>query len=168
MATTIRGRIYRILSDSHQEVPPYYGSTIRELKERWWEHKSLTNDTSSKQLMLFEDARIELVEEVICDSVEELHSREKWWICNNPCCNVKTPMRTEEELKSSQNAYHEAHKEEAKAYKKAYYEDHKDEIKASQKAYYEANKEEAKAYNASHKKERNAKQRERRAKKKLI
>jgi len=135
MASQLQGKVYRILSDLHPEVLPYYGSTINTLKERWGKHNRKGNNTSSKQIMVFDDARIELVEEVVCDSKEELLIREKWWIQNNPCCNKQTPIQSVEELRVYM-----------KTYNKSYQETHKEEIKASQKAKWELHKEK---YNAT-------------------
>jgi hypothetical protein len=99
MAEVFTGRIYRILSDSHPEVLPYYGSTKRKLYDRWNTHKSIHNRTVSKKLMIYDDVRIELVEEFVCDSKITLLQREKWYINNNPCCNDRFPIQTEEERK---------------------------------------------------------------------
>ena len=136
MAILIDGKIYRIVSDSHPEVLPYYGSTVKTLKKRFTNHKSPFNTSSSKQIMIFDDARIELVEELICETKEELRLREDWFVRNNPCCNERNPKY--DKNVANKNAYlktyYNLHKEEAKANQKVYRELHRDEINAKQKA----------------------------------
>lgn len=157
MTTPILGKIYRILSDSHPEVLPYYGSTTQTLKKIWGQHKCIKNNCASKQIMIYEDTRIELVEELLCESEEDLLVRKKWYIENNSCCNKNIPLLSEEE----RNAYN-------KTYNKAYIDSHKEKRNAYNKVYNELHKEEIKAYRQLHKEELNAKAREYYAKKKLI
>jgi len=153
MAEAITGRIYRIISDSHPEVLPYIGSTIRTLKDRWYQHKSPTNQTVSKHLMEFEDVRMELLEEIVCESLRTLHQREQWYIDNNECCNKinafgcdwkehKSYYEANKEAQLEYNkAYRKANKEVIKQQKKAYVETHKEAIKEYKKAYRKANRE---------------------------
>jgi hypothetical protein len=88
------GKIYKIYSPIHPEVPPYYGSTVQLLHKRFLEHKYRKKGTSNL-IICYEDALIELVEEVKCNNVEELLAREVWWITNNPCINKRNPIRPE-------------------------------------------------------------------------
>ena len=118
MAEAITGRIYRIISESHPEVLPYYGSTIQPLKKRWNGHKTSFNSTCSSQLMEFEDVRMELVEEFVCESITTLHQREQWYIDNHPCCNEKNAY-VGMDSKEYNKAYRQNHKEQLKAYDKA-------------------------------------------------
>ena len=113
----ITGRIYRIISDSHPEVLPYYGSTTRTLKLRWYSHRSKDNHTVSKQLMEFDDVRIELLEEFICESITALHQREQWYIDNHQCCNK---YNTTHNAREYLNQWNKDNKERKKAYNKAY------------------------------------------------
>jgi hypothetical protein len=117
MAEAITGRIYRIISDSHPECLPYYGSTIRTLKKRWSMHKSPGNKTCSKQLMGFDDVRMELLEELVCDSIRTLHTREQWYIDNNECCNKQNAVCDKKEYMKT---YNKAHQEQKKEYMKTY------------------------------------------------
>ena len=87
MTEETTGRIYLIRSDLHPELLPYYGSTIQTLKQRWGRHKSKSNNTASKELMGYSDVRIELVEELVCESIAILRKKEQWYIENNKCCN---------------------------------------------------------------------------------
>jgi len=128
MAEAITGRIYRILSESHPEVLPYYGSTIRTLKDRWSMHKSAGNKTCSKQLMGFDDVRMELLEEIVCDSIKTLHTREQWYIDNHPCCNNRNAVYDKKEYMKT---YNKAHQEQRKEYMKTYNETHREQQKAN-------------------------------------
>ena len=127
MAEAIQGRIYRIISESHPEVFPYYGSTIRPLKERWSKHKSPFNNTGSKQLMGFEDVRMELVEEFVCESITTLRQREQWYIDNHPCCNEKNAVGMD------RKEYRKANREHIKEYEKVNRE-HRNELKRIRRA----------------------------------
>ena len=116
MAEAITGRVYRIISDSHPEFLPYYGSTIKSLKDRWNNHKLSCNDTCSKQLMKFEDVRIELLEEFVCESITTLHQREQWYIDNHPCCNMRNAYGYDKE---NQKEYNKKKQRQYRAKKKA-------------------------------------------------
>ena len=73
------GKIYKIVSPSHPEIPPYFGSTCDTLSRRMSGHRKNFNankSTSSKSLMCFDDAVILLVEEFPCDNIEQLRARE--------------------------------------------------------------------------------------------
>jgi hypothetical protein len=73
------GKIYKIVSPSHPEVPPYFGSTTRHLSERMAGHRSCFKtgkNKSSQALMCFDDAIILLVETFPCDNKEQLEARE--------------------------------------------------------------------------------------------
>lgn len=93
----IIGRVYRLVSDSHPEVLPYYGSTVADLIVRFRCHKTTKHKCMSRTLVCYDDCRIELVEEYQCDTETELRMREGWWIANNPCCNKRVPGRTRHE-----------------------------------------------------------------------
>ena len=131
MAEAITGRIYRILSESHPECLPYYGSTIRTLKDRWSRHKSASNKTCSKQLMGFDDVRMELLEELVCDSIRTLHTREQWYIDNHPCCNQQNAVCDRKEY---QKAYNETHREQRNEYMKTYDKARREQRKEYKKA----------------------------------
>lgn len=73
------GKIYKIVSPSHPEIPPYFGSTVQRLSVRMGEHRKNFKQgkgNSSKALMCFPDAIILLVEEFPCENKEQLHARE--------------------------------------------------------------------------------------------
>ena len=159
MTEGITGRIYVIRSDSHPELLPYYGSTIQALYMRWSRHKSASNNTSSKELMRCPDVRIELVEELVCESIAILRKKEQWYIENNECCNklsASKPTDHREIVSAKHREYYKANKETILAQfkvnrdanretvlarHKAYREANRDAILAKKKAHYEANKE---------------------------
>jgi len=127
-----QGKIYCIRSSQTDDV--YYGSTCVSLRQRLREHKvAKTPNLTSKKILQFEDAYIELVEEFPCNNRKELNIREGLYIQNNPCVNKVVTGRGRQE---SVKAYYETHKEESKVYREA----HKAEIKAYLKAYREAKK----------------------------
>jgi len=75
--------------------------------------------------MEFEDVRMELLEELVCDSITTLHQREQWYIDNNECCNKKNAYGYDKENK----------KEYRKQYYKQYYKTHKDKLNEQNKQY---------------------------------
>jgi len=172
MAEAITGRIYRIISESHPECLPYYGSTTIKLTHRWNQHTSGYNICSSKQLMEFEDVRMELVEEFVCDSITTLRQREQWYIDNHPCCNMKNAYGLDKEnAKEYFKRYDESRKDQQQERLKKYYEENKEKLQKKQNQYYEDNGEErreyARQYKEANRERINEKNRQRYAKKKL-
>lgn len=142
MTEAITGRIYRIISDSHPEVLPYYGSTVLSLKKRWYNHKGHHHQCCSTLLMSFDYVRIELIEEFVCESITTLRQREQWYIDNNPCCNkYRVIGRDIESMKQKKKEWRESHKEELKEKDKKYRETNREERNKKKKEWYEANKE---------------------------
>ena len=125
------GKIYSIRS--HQTEKIYIGSTTQPLHKRFHQHKSL--NCSSKVIMKFDDAYIELVEMAPCANKIELQRREGEIIRTTVCVNKKIAGRTDAE-------YYEDHKEQTKQF----YEDNKEEIKQYQKQYEKTLTEEQKQY----------------------
>lgn len=126
---SINGKVYRIISPSTPDLLPYYGSTKQYyLSNRLARHRC--GGYSSKPIIDKGDAIIELVEEVVCETIEELRLREKWWIENNPCMNERIPIYTADE-----------YIEIAKNHRKNYYENNKEKLKENARAYRKENKE---------------------------
>ena len=126
---SIKGKIYRIISPSNPELPPYYGSTKQKyLSNRLARHRE--GGYSSKHIIDKGDAIIELVEEYSCESKQELLLREKWWIENNDCINLRFPIHTTTE-------YIELKKQQSKSY----YERNKEKMKEDARVYRANNKE---------------------------
>jgi len=139
------GRIYKLTVDGSNLV--YYGSTTQPLWRRMQLHRSQyqCNKTQCTSKELFEVGTpiITLVEKFPCNSKEELHSRERFYIENNPCVNKCIPGRTPEEYKHTENRketcvkYYQNNKD---RYHEQYLEN-KDKKKAYDKEYREKNKE---------------------------
>ena len=84
----------------------YFGSTNQPLCERKSTHKSQFKNNrdccSSKQILsVCDDWDIEVVEILPANSPKEtVLIREKWWIDNNECVNIKSPVpQTQEEVR---------------------------------------------------------------------
>jgi len=93
-----RGQIYSIRS--HQTDLIYIGSTIQPLHKRFYEHKSgfkTEINYTSKEIMKYDDAYIELIEDFPCNSKKELTKREGYYIRNTNCVNTKIAGRTKDE-----------------------------------------------------------------------
>jgi len=95
-----KGKIYKIVNDDMPDKV-YYGSCVQKyLSNRLTVHKSTLNKKypcSSKILYEKGKPRIELVENFPCNSKKELEERERYYIENNECVNIKIPGRTQKE-----------------------------------------------------------------------
>jgi uncharacterized protein YjgD (DUF1641 family) len=74
-----------------------------------------------------------LIENYNCETKEQLHSRERFYIETNNCVNKYIPTRNGKE-------YREDNKDKIKKYMTEYREDNEDKIKEQTKKYYDANK----------------------------
>jgi hypothetical protein len=120
-------KIYKICSLNTDKI--YIGSTIRKyLSDRMGEHRyqyrqwKINNNnnryiTSFELLDKYNDCKIILLENYSCNSIDELHARERYYIelYKNICVNKIIPTRTKKEY---------AQLEKVKEYKKKYYEEH--------------------------------------------
>ena len=112
-------KIYKIVSKNTDKC--YVGSTCQELKERLRDHKhkfKIDGATTSKHILKFGNYEIVLIENYCCENVEELKTRERFYIESMNCVNKNIPGRT----------------------KKQYYQDTKEEILEYQKHYHQNNK----------------------------
>ena len=139
--------IYKIVCNDTGKT--YYGSTCKpQLCNRMTQHRAnykkylegKTNYTTSFSILEGGNYGYSLVEEYPCDSKQQLHARERYYIENNDCVNKVVPGRSRKE-------FYAAHKEQIKAY----YEDNKEHIKEQQKSYNDAHKEQRKSYNDANK-----------------
>jgi len=165
------GKIYKIVSPSHPEVPPYYGSTTQLLCIRMANHRQdykYTNDNiTSKLILCYDDAIIMLVENYPCNSREELYRKEGEYILQNECVNKRVAGRKTEERKEDYLLYQQQYRENNKDYFKQKYQENrehriavakknnelrKEEIKEYQKQYREKNKEKFANYMKSYRK----------------
>lgn len=95
----ITGKIYKIVNDDLNLT--YYGSTQKKyLSQRMSQHKyeSKKNPTkSSAQIILTNNYKVVLIEELEVETIKELHEREKYYITNFDCVNKTIPNSTRKE-----------------------------------------------------------------------
>ena len=143
-------KIYAIRS--HQTDDIYIGSTTLSLSARLGEHrrqfryftegkgtKTRYKGCKSRDLLQYDDAYIELVEEFPCETKEQLLKREgeiirSTFCCVNRCVSGRTPQEYKEENKEAlrvrQHDYDMKRREAKKIYNKAYRERKMAEIKS--------------------------------------
>ena len=130
-----RGKIYKITSEQTDNV--YIGSTIQKLNRRFTGHKTdykNGHNKSSKEIVKYDDARIELIENYPCNSNKELHTRERYYIENTPnTVNKSIPSRTNKQ-------YYEDNREKHNTKCKKYRENNPEKRNITNKKYAENNK----------------------------
>jgi len=162
-----KGKIYKIVCNNTGLI--YIGSTCEPtLARRLAKHvinyksynKGKSNYITSFKIIEGGNYDIVLIEEILCETKDQLHARERYHIELNPCVNKIIPTRTEkeykklyykehkEEIKIKHNIYQQEHKEEIKEKQSIYRQEHKDELKAKQTLYRQEHKEEIKGYKA--------------------
>ena len=110
------GKIYKLSSPSANIV--YYGSTCEKyISTRLAKHRSdykhyLNNKGNNKgrytysfKVLECEDYKIELLEKYPCNNVDQLETRERWYIENNECVNKVIPTRTKKEWEQDNREY---------------------------------------------------------------
>ena len=110
---------------SHQTDKIYVGSTTRELCQRLAEHrrdfKIKHRNTSSFELLKYDDYYIELIKECPCENVQQLRKIEGKYIRKMNCVNKKVAGRTKKEYNDEtydhRKAYREKHKEKYKQFR---------------------------------------------------
>ena len=133
------GKVYKITCETGLI---YIGSTTRPLKERLRKHKK-----DICRCKDFINPKIELIENVECETKTELLTRERYYIESIECVNLRIPLRTyEESLKLRREQYSKCDKEARAKKRKEYYELNKDKMKAKNKLWREKNKEKTKQY----------------------
>lgn len=153
------GKVYKIQSPCGLV---YYGSTTQKLSRRMTMHRYdvKRNKNLTSIPVVKAGGIISLVELVPCNSKEELHARERFYIDNNECVNKNKPRRKEEYLnyrkrwceenkehvQLKRKEYYKNNKEKRIAYSKQYYEDNKEHVKEYVKEYHKNNKEHVKKY----------------------
>ena len=120
-------KIYKLVSMNNSEMV-YYGHTCQTLAQRFAQHTSKSNKTSSKNIIEKGDAIILLVEHFPCLNENEARAREGYYILNNPCVNKCVAGRTEKQ-------YYIDKKEILDEYQKKYDSEHKEQIKNRMKLY---------------------------------
>ena len=132
--------IYKIYDNTNSNV--YYGSTCNVLKTRMSQHKCAAKskgDCVSKQIILNGNYSYSAVENYPCNSRQELHTRERYWIENFDCINKQVPGRTIKE-------WQQDNKEKLKKQKAEWQQDNKEKLKKRQKEYRTMNKTKLKQY----------------------
>jgi hypothetical protein len=125
----MKGILYKIIGGDKC----YYGSTTRSILQRWREHLSnyklykLKFVAHTSVYDIFDEygvdnCKAELILELEFKDRNELLNKEKEYIQNNKCVNIKIPIRSKEEKKMI-----------AKVNSKNYYEINKDTISESKK-----------------------------------
>jgi len=96
MPNYLKGKIYKLICDDPELV--YYGSTTQKyLSKRLGQHRELK--CSSKEMFLYGNVKIILIENYPCSSRDELVARERWFIENNNCINKRVVGRTTKEYR---------------------------------------------------------------------
>ena len=165
----MKGSIYIIRS--HQTEDTYYGSTAQLLCKRLathkYDYKKFLNGThqymTSFDILNYDDAYIELVEEVEFTNKQELYAREGFYIRNNNCVNKLIMGRTQEErnvlnkdhikevlnkwraenkehVKQQRKIYNQEHKEHQKEYNAQYNKDNAEHVREREQKYYQEHK----------------------------
>jgi hypothetical protein len=144
-----QGKIYKLISPHTDKV--YVGSTTENyLSGRKSGHKSnyknWTNNKKGSYISSFElfelgvdCVDIILLENFPCNSKNELHARERYWIeCTANHVNKNIPTRT---VKEKNKSYYQQNKEILKQYQQEYRKENKESVTEQKKAYYQQNKE---------------------------
>ena len=145
-----RGKIYKIISNQTNDV--YYGSTIEpyltnRLSKHRMDYKHFLNGEyhyiTSYELLKFDDAKIILVETYSCNTKDELHAREQFYIENNDCVNMRKAWRGQSQKeydKQRNKKYREENRKKILEYLKQYREKNKEKISEYKKQHHEKNK----------------------------
>ena len=98
------GKIYKIVSEKTSSI--YVGSTTQALKERFRVHKK-NLDSSSRELLDFDDAKIVLIEDYPCESGDELRIREEYYreLNKEVCVNLIKAYTSVEEIAENKKKY---------------------------------------------------------------
>jgi GIY-YIG catalytic domain len=132
------GKIYKITSPQTDKI--YIGSTCANLKYRLSAHNTeYKNGTTitAKDILQFDDHKIELIEDYPCNEKYDLHLRERYHIEQNKdvVVNKMIPTKTRQEYRKE---YHEKNKQKLNEQSKQYHEANKDKINERQRnTYYE-------------------------------
>lgn len=143
------GKIYKLISDQSDKI--YIGSTTQSLSRRLAKHKSdyhvnKKNNTctiSSLLIVQFSDVKIILIEKCPCDNIEELLSREQYWIdfFKSQIINKNDAVKNVEKVKQNKKIYYNNNKEKLSDYHKQHYQENSDKIKENVTKYREENRE---------------------------
>jgi hypothetical protein len=128
--TDFIGKIYIIRSHKTDDV--YIGSTTLTLEQRFTNHKT-SNETKANDIIQYDDAFIEMLEECICETKEQLYRKEGDWIQKTKnCINKNLAGRTAKEWRQSEKGI-ESRKKAEKVYSQTEY--GKEQIQQKNKRY---------------------------------
>lgn len=134
------GKIYRLVCNNSGQQ--YIGSTTRSLSKRKNDHKTKYNAwiqgkchfITAFKIIESGNYDIVLIEDFPCDSKEQLHSRERYWIETMDCVNKNIPCRPNQE-------WREANAEKIKKQRQEYAKTNFDKEAERKKEHYQSNKE---------------------------
>ena len=160
-------KIYKIVVNTNGNI--YIGSTTQALSMRLCGHvsdyKKWVNGNkhyvTSFEIIKNGDYTIVSIEELACETKEQLLKTERLHIESNVCVNKQIPTRTpqehyqdnKEKINEKNKQYYEDHKEEIREYSKTYREENKEQIKESKKEYQQNNKERLNAISKKYREE---------------
>jgi high-affinity Fe2+/Pb2+ permease len=150
------GKIYKLVNDIDDKI--YIGSTVSTLAKRKGQHKG-KRESNPKNKHLneigWDTVVIVLIELYPCNSKDELHARERYWIDElKPELNKQIPLRTlkewrtdnKEKIQENNKQYIIDNKEKIQENSKQYYIDNKEKIVLHTQQYYIDNKENIQIY----------------------
>ena len=174
------GKIYKIICNTTGKM--YIGSTCESTLARrlanhlkgfnCWKEGRSKKYMSSFNVIENYNYEIILIETYPCNSKDELHSRERFYIESNACENMRIPKKTKAEyyddnkysLLEHQREYYKLHKDVIIDKVKTYYKKNKERILEKNKKYYEENKQEKLNYAKEYRNQHNEKIAERKRK----
>jgi hypothetical protein len=142
---TIEGVIYKIVCNITNET--YYGSTTN-YNHRMSAHLTRTDKQKQKAKCKSWDIinrgnfTFSIVEELICETKTDLLKRERYYIENNECVNIKIPYKTKEEINEGKKKYRLEHKEELLKIHAIYRENNRERLREMETKRYHNKKEE--------------------------
>jgi hypothetical protein len=171
------GKIYKIVDNTDGNI--YIGSTIEKLCQRIQRHKSdykrylegKCGKCMSYDIIQNGNFDIVLIESIHCESKEELHKKERYYIELFDCVNKNIPGRTKKEYRTDNKhklseiskEYYENNKEQVKAKVNEYRINNEVKIKIKKKEFYQANQQKLLETNKQYRLENKDKIKERKA-----
>jgi hypothetical protein len=166
----MKGCVYRLFCKEPEVLDCYIGSTIRDIKDRMFEHKYSVNCVTHEKYNLkkyrfirshggWENWDHDVLESLDVESTEELRMREQNWIVQTPTATLNgvPAWRSEEENKEKrreQNAtWYEANREKKLEQKAKYREANREKIREQHSKYREANREKRREQHSKYREE---------------
>ena len=108
------GKIYAVRSNHTEKI--YIGSTAQTLSRRMSVHRNQPTRCSSREIMQYSDAYIELIEEFPCRNKMELNKREGEIIrATVDCVNKRIAGRSQQEWYDEHDGYNKEYRQKNKA-----------------------------------------------------